>query len=100
MNIQNLLDLAKVRFDHQNSKRILKEKYLAKLTFAYNGGLWRAGPELQNVLSCCSDSAVILDLYENPIKVNTKELLEISQCHWQEQMNAWLIEYESNCQQR
>ena len=40
-------------------------------------------------------SAVILDLYETPIKVDTKELFAQSQQRWQEQMNAWLIEHET-----
>jgi hypothetical protein len=37
-------------------------------------------------------SVVLLDMYENPVKVDTKELMEsCSQERWQEQMNAWLI---------
>jgi hypothetical protein len=43
---------------------------------------------------------VILDLYENPVKINTQELLSLSQQRWQEQMNAWLVEYEQTNQQR
>jgi hypothetical protein len=36
---------------------------------------------------------VLIDLYENPVKVDSKELLALSQERWNEQMNAWLIEY-------
>lgn len=64
------------------------------MLFAYNGGMFKAGPELQTTVLTCPDSqAVILDLYETPVKVNTRELLALSQTRWQEQMNAWLIEY-------
>jgi hypothetical protein len=37
---------------------------------------------------------VIPDLYENPVKVNTKELWNLAAERWQEQMNAWLVEHE------
>lgn len=95
MDTNNLIAHARARFDHEAARRILKEKYQAKLTFAYNGGMFQAGPELQStVLTCPDTEAVILDLYENPVKINTRELLALSQARWQEQMNAWLVEFE------
>lgn len=95
MNTENIVAHARARFDHATAKRVLKEKYQAKMIFAYNGGMFCAGPELQMTALTCPDSeAVILDLYENPVKVNTRELLALSQQRWQEQMNAWLVEYE------
>ena len=95
MNTEELITQSRGRFDHASAKRVLKEKYQAKLTFAYNGGLWLAGPELHSaiVTSGSDDTIVLLDLYENPIKVNTKELLAQSQQRWQEQLNGWLVEY-------
>lgn len=95
MNTDNLVAHARARFDHEAAKRVLKEKYQAKMIFAYHGGMWRAGPELQTTLLTCPDTeSVILDLYENPVRVNTQELLAMSQSRWQEQMNAWLVEYD------
>lgn len=95
MDTDNLIKHARARFDHAAARRVLKEKYEAKMTFAYAGGMWRAGPELQTVLlSCPDEQAVILDLYETPVQVNTRELFAQSQLRWQEQMTAWLIEYE------
>lgn len=95
MNTESLVAHARARFDHEAAKRVLKEKYQAKLVFAHSGGMWRAGPELQTTLLTCPDAqAVIMDLYENPIKVDTKELFAMSQQRWQEQMNAWLVEYD------
>lgn len=94
MNTDNIVAHARARFDHEAAKRVLKEKYQAKMIFAYNGGMWCAGPELQStVLTCPDTEAVILDLYSNPVKINTRELMSISQSRWQEQMNAWLVEY-------
>jgi hypothetical protein len=101
MNTENIVAHARARFDHETAKRVLKEKYQAKMMFAYNGGMWCAGPELQSTVLTCPDvEAVILDLYGNPVKVNTRELMSMSQSRWQEQMNAWLVEYTEMSKQR
>ena len=95
MDTNELISHSRARFDHHQARMVLKEKYQAKMTFAYGGGMWRAGPELQNtLLTCPGTEAVLLDLYETPIKVATRELMTLSQQRWQEQMTAWLVEYE------
>ncbi len=101
MNSKNLAVRARSRFDHEVARKVLKEKYQARMTFAQNGGMWRAGPELQTtLLTCPGAEAVLLDLYENPVKVDTKALYAMSQQRWQEQMNAWLAEHEQHQTQR
>ena len=101
MNTENLVERARARFNHDAARKILKEKYQAKMVFAHNGGMWQAGPELQSTLLTCPDTkAVILDLYDNPVKVNTTELMTLSQQRWQEQMNAWLIEHQELSRKR
>jgi hypothetical protein len=95
MDTNALVAHARARFDHVAAKRLLKEKYQARMVFGYNGGLFRAGPELLTLLHACpvEDNIVVLDLYDNPVKVNPLELQHLSQDRWQEQMNAWLVEY-------
>ncbi len=101
MDTNELVAHGRARFEHAAAKRLLKEKYQAKMTFAYAGGMWCAGPELQMTLMTCPDTdAVILDLYENPVRVNTQELCQLSQQRWQEQMTAWLLEFEENNRKR
>lgn len=101
MDIDSLVIHARARFEHAAARRLLKERYQAKMVFAYAGGMWQAGPELQTTLLTCPElEAVILDLYETPIKINTQELLAMSQQRWQEQMTAWLVEYQALAQQR
>lgn len=101
MSTENLIAHARARFDHAAAKRVLKEKYEAKMLFAHAGGMWRAGPELQTtLLTCPGADAVLLDLYENPVRVDTKELFAMSQQRWQEQMNAWLVEYDEQSKKR
>ena len=101
MDTEALVAHARARFDHAAARRVLKEKYEAKMVFAHGGGMWRAGPELQMICLTCPDlEAVVLDLYQNPVKIKTRELLALSQQRWQEQMNAWLVEHQQLNQQR
>lgn len=101
MDTDDLIAHARARFDHVAAKRVLKEKYEARMLFALAGGMWRAGPELLTVLSVCPDNtAVLLDLYDTPVQVDVRELELAAQQRWQEQMNAWLVEYEESRKQR
>lgn len=102
MNTDALLAHARSRFNHEAARRALKEKYQARMVFAYQGGMFRAGAELLAMLNACpvEDDIVILDLYENPIRVSPLDLQRLAHDRWQEQMTAWLIEFEESCQQR
>ena len=96
MNTDQLVAHGRARFEHAAARRTLKEKYQAKFTFAHAGGMWLAGPELLSTLKCCvmDRDVVIQDMYENPVLVNTTELWNLAAERWQEQMNAWLVEYQ------
>ena len=95
MNTEELIKIGRARFEHVAARRLLKEKYQAKMLFAYNGGMWNAEPTLLVLLAAVPPGdAVMLDLYETPIRVNPEELRGIAMQRWQEQMNAWLVEYE------
>jgi len=97
-----LIAHARARFDHAAAKRILREKYQARMLFAYAGGMWRAGPELLALLQSVpiQDDIVLLDLYKNPVKISPLELQHLALDRWQEQMNAWLVEHEENNKKR
>jgi hypothetical protein len=95
MDTKELVTHSRARFDHHQARQVLRDKYQAKLHFAHAGGMWCAGPELQATLLTCPDiEAVLIDLYETPVRVDVKELMTLSQQRWQEQMTAWLTEYE------
>ena len=102
MDTEKLIAHSRSRFDHETAKRVLREKYQSKMVFAHAGGLWQAGPELLILLQTLpvEDSAIIPDLYGNPIKVNPSELRYLAFERWQEQMNGWLEEYEQAQSQR
>jgi len=94
MDTDQLIAHSRARFEHAAARRNLKEKYQAKLTFGWNGGMFKATPEMITFLSLYDDKRiVILDLYETPIEVNAKELCELMKPRLQEQMNAWLVEH-------
>ena len=91
--MENLSNTIKRRFDHEASRQALKEKYEAKLIFAHQGGMFRAGPELIVLLnSLRQKEPVIVDLYDTPVTVNKQTLLEETVQRWQEQLNAWQVE--------
>ena len=94
MNTEQLIAHGRARFDHVAARRMLKEKYQARMVFAYAGGMWCAGPELLNILATVPPGdAVVLDLYETPVQVQPEELRSLAMQRWQEQMNAWLVEH-------
>ena len=102
MNTESLIAHSRARFDHEIARRVLKEKYQAKMIFAHAGGMWCAGPELLTLLQAIpvEDDVVLLDLYENPVKVTPQELQYLALERWQEQMNAWLVEHEELSKKR
>jgi hypothetical protein len=96
MNTDELISHSRARFDHHQARIVLREKYQGKLTFAFGGGMWRAGPELITLLTGRTEvDIVLLDLYDTPVRVNAPQLLAQAEHRWKEQMNAWLVEYEN-----
>jgi len=88
-----LSDKIKQRFDHEAAKQTLREKYEAKLLFAHQGGMFRAGPKLIVLLnSHDTGEMVILDEYNTPTKVTRLALLDEAKQRYQEQLNAWMVE--------
>jgi hypothetical protein len=102
MDTEKLVAHARARFDHAAARRVLKEKYEAKMVFAHAGGMWRAGPELLTTLLACAQDkdVVILDLYETPVRITVTELFALTHERWQEQMNAWQVEWQDLNQKR
>jgi hypothetical protein len=95
MNIDGLITEAKARFNHNSAKAYLKEKYESKLIFANQGGLWKADqPLLSLLVSGASNQFILLDLNENPIKVNRAELFQKALDVYYEVMEAWHQEWE------
>ena len=93
---EQLVNQIRTATDYQINKRALKEKVQADLHFSYNGGLFKASAELYAFVSTAIefDNLFLEDVYENPIKVDRTEFLELCSRHYQTAMNAWHIEHE------
>jgi hypothetical protein len=101
MSTNDLVEFSRARLAHTNQRRLLREKYEAKMLLAHRGGMFCAGPELLNLLALyLGQEIVIQDLYGNPVRVDASELQSLVDQRWQEQMNAWLIELDSLSKQR
>lgn len=96
MDTKTLIAEAKARFSHNSAKEYLREKYEAKLLIAEQGGLWKADIETIAFLKSwqTSDEIVLIDTFNNPVKVNRTKLLILLQDTYQEVMNAWHNEWE------
>lgn len=95
MNSDEIYQYSRTRFDHATARKVLQEKYEAKMIFAHNGGLFRTTPELLAFVQTWPvDELYLADLYQNPIKLDRQVFLVQIQQHYQEQMNAWHNEFE------
>jgi len=94
MDTKTLIQEAKARFSHNAAKAALYEKYSSKLIVAEQNGLWKATITLISFLATISDEeVVIIDEFNNLVKVNRqklhKTLLEI----YTNVMNEWYDEF-------
>lgn len=93
MDTQKLIQDAKARFRHNESKLYLQEKYKNKLTFANSGGMWTASPELISFLSLAPDEVILKDNFGNPVKVVARELKDEAWKIYHAVMSDWYREY-------
>lgn len=94
MDTKALISESKARFAHNSAKSYLKEKYEAMMLVADQDGLWRADPQTINFLSSSDDEELILiDTFQNPVKVNRVKLLELLKDVYHTTMNDWYTEW-------
>ena len=94
MDTKTLVKDAKARFSHNSAKAYLKEKYSSKLVIAEQGGLWRADAQTIGFLNSFSDETlVVIDTFDNPVKVNRIELLESLTKTYTKIMTEWNSEW-------
>jgi len=95
MDIKNLLAESKARFNHNSAKAYLAEKFKSKLIVAEQGGLWKADAETILLLnSFISANLILVDTFNNPVKVNRKQLLEKLQQTYDTTMEQWYTEWQ------
>ena len=94
MDTKSLITEAKARFNHNSAKAYLKDKYDSKFIVAEQNGLWRANLEIINFLHSTSDAEVIIiDTFNNPVKVIRQELLDKLKSVYKTTMQEWYTEW-------
>lgn len=94
MDTKTLISEAKARFAHNSAKDYLKEKYEAKLLVAEQGGLWRADQETISFLTALlNEEVVLMDTFNNPVKVNRQDLKDKLCETYYRVMNEWHDEW-------
>lgn len=93
MDTAILLSEIKARFNHNSAKDYLKDKYESKLVFADQGGLWKASIELLSFLRTSTPTTVLVDTYNNPVKVDTTQLLKKAESIYDSAMTQWADEW-------
>ena len=94
MDTKTLIKDAKARFSHNSAKAYLKEKYSSKLVIAEQGGLWKADAQTIGFLNSFSDEPlVVIDTFDNPVKVDRIELLKSLTKTYNQTMTEWNSEW-------
>lgn len=94
MDTTALIREAKARFQHQESKQYLKEKYTNSLNFVNQGGFWTASVELIAFLRTSELAQVVLiDNYQKPIMVQVPELLSVAEETYTTVTEQWYTEF-------
>lgn len=94
MDTKTLIAEAKARFNHNAAKEVLAEKYNAKLMVAEQGGLWKADQQTISFLHAAGDThLVMLDTFNNPVKVDCIYLLDVLGSTYKRVMQEWHDEW-------
>ena len=91
MSTSTLVVNAKARFSHSESKQYLKAKYTNLLTIAYSGGMFKIDQTLISFLNQ-TDCDIITDIYDNPVRINRPEFLDLATTTYNTVMSKWLEE--------
>lgn len=102
MNTEQIKRAAKVKYLHTLAKETAKEKFESQLVITSQGGCWQVNQQLISFLSITKlgDQVVMLDVYENPVRVDRKKLLAECIDIYTTVMDAWLADYEEISSQR
>jgi len=94
MDTKTLITEAKARFNHNSAKAYLKDKYESKLIVAEQNGLWSANLSTINFLASSNEDEIILvDNFNNPVKINRKSLLNKLNIVYKATMEEWYTEW-------
>jgi hypothetical protein len=95
MQIDQLKLEAQLAYDRELARKNIKQQMQARLIVTHSQGVFVVDRETINFLSLFDNQSIILlDAYDNPIKVNALELYKLMISRYHEVMNEWSIEWE------
>lgn len=96
-NTKQLIEQAKARYNHSQSRHALEAKYKSQLTVIYKGGMWDISVELLGLLSTLQNNQrntfILCDSYNKPVEIDVSELYTTALEKYDHIMSAWLAEY-------
>jgi hypothetical protein len=93
MDTNKLTQRIRTRFDYQNSRKYLEEKYHNQLLIVAQDGTWTVTPDFLTFLRTSETETIVLDTNKRPVKINTKKLLDTAQATYDTIMSQWLEEF-------
>lgn len=92
MNTELIKKTSRTKYLHSLAKIANKENHEALLLVTLGGGTFRSNPELIAFLSVESlgDTVILLDIYENPVKIDRLKLLDSCILAYKSTMISWL----------
>lgn len=93
MDTKELVRAAAARFKHSESRLQLQEKYSARLTVAAQGGMWTITPQFLAFLRTSPPLIVTTDIYNTPLSIVVKDLLDVAETVYATTMREWHQEY-------
>ena len=91
----DILTQVKQATDFHINKLALSEKIKTQLHIPYNQGLFKISPELIGFLYAWdTEDLVLMDCYDNPIKIVRTEFLNLCKQHYNQVLNEYQIQYE------
>ena len=95
--LSQALEFANYRVTLNNQKQALKAKTQSLLSYSINGGTFTIDRTLisfcQTLIDQGDTEAVLLDIYDNPIKIQLTEFQEEILSRYQEVTNEYFAEY-------
>ena len=90
MKPDQIKQISRARYQYQLAKLAAKENHTAQLLITTNGTTIRVTSELIAFLSVdLGDESVVMDIYDNPVKVSRLDLLEQASTTYTQVMNSW-----------
>ena len=102
MNTEQIKRTVRTRYNHRVAKLTLQEKYTARLKISAYGGFWHVTAGMITTLATTElgDNPVLIDMNENPCRVDRVAMLKQFSELYETVSSEWLAELEEHNSKR